>query len=113
MNIFANLKDYRNIKRKREIILLFKENFCDFQLIREHLNEYNFDKEEVVFILNTGLLNERQEANLSSFLYNELGTRFIKEEYKAPERYLFPPSIHEEDTPIANSTPITLYGMQD
>lgn len=88
MNIFANLKDHRNIKRKREIILLFKENFCDFQLIREHLNEYNFDKEEVVFILNTGLLNERQEANLSSFLNNELGTRFIKEDYKAPERYL-------------------------
>lgn len=84
MNIINNLA---RPKRHREIIFLFHENFCDFQLIRETIQKFRFDIEDIVFVLQTKLLNSQQEEFLDSFLRKELGTKYNYCIYKPTERY--------------------------
>lgn len=43
MNIFANLATPQKSKRQREVILLFGEDFCDFQLVRETIQQFRYD----------------------------------------------------------------------
>lgn len=88
MNIFANLASPSKIKRHREIILLFGENFCDFQLMRETIQKFRYDLEDIVFIRQTQLLNETQEKSLDSFLRKELGENYNVCYYKPTKRYV-------------------------
>lgn len=88
MNIFANIANAANHKRKREIILLFGENFCDFQLVQETIQKFRYDIEDIVFVLQTKLLNSKQEKCLDTFLRNELGEKYKSCNYKPTERYV-------------------------
>ena len=85
MNRFINLKQY---KRRREIALLYGENFCDFQLIRETIREFNYERQEIIFILHTDLLSDSQEQFLNSFLKNELGAKYKHLTYTPSEHYV-------------------------
>lgn len=87
MNIFANIASTQKSKRQREIVLLFGEDFCDFQLVRETIQQFRFDLEDVVFIFQTKLLNSKQEEMLDSFLKKELGEKYIRSTYRPTERY--------------------------
>lgn len=84
MNIFANIS--HNYRHKQEIVLLFSEDFCDFQLIRDTIHEFNYTEKEVVYILNTKLLTNDQETFLDSFLRNELGSKYRRCDYRPTER---------------------------
>lgn len=87
MNIFANLATPQKSKRQREVILLFGEDFCDFQLVRETIQQFRYDFEDVVFITQTKLLNREQEEMLDSFLKRELGEKYTRCAYRPTERY--------------------------
>lgn len=87
MNIFTNLTTHQKLKRQREIILLFGEKFCDFQLVRETIQKFRYDIEDIVYILKTNLLNDEQEKTLDSFLRKELGEKYNSCTYKPTERY--------------------------
>lgn len=85
MNIFANLKQY---KSQQEIILLFNESFCDYQLIRDTIRTFNYEKEDITFILHTGLLTDSQEKFLNSFLQTELSDKYKHITYKPSDHYI-------------------------
>lgn len=87
MNIFSNIQVYQNKRHKREIILLFGEDFCDFELIRETIHKFNYEKDDICFILHTQLLSDKQERKLVSFLDNELGINFKSIDYRPSEHY--------------------------
>ena len=88
MNTFANLTDYSKIRRKREIVLLFNEGFCDYQLIKETVNQFDYNKEDITYVLQTSLLTEYQEEALNSFLRKELGTNYKYSVYKSSKHYI-------------------------
>lgn len=87
MNIFANLASTQKSKRQREVILLFGEDFCDFQLVRETIQQFRYDLEDVIFVSQTKLLNSKQEEMLESFLQKELGEKYSHCAYRPTERY--------------------------
>lgn len=87
MNIFSSLQTFQNIRHKREIILLFSEDFCDFDLLRETIHEFNYEKYDIGFILHTQLLSDKQESILASFLIKELGSYYKSINYIPHEYY--------------------------
>lgn len=86
MSIFSNLEKYSH--HKREIVLLFTEDFRDYQLIRETILKFNYYQDDIIFILNTKLLTDKQEEFLDAFLKEELGTKYKHSFFEPTKHYI-------------------------
>lgn len=113
MGIFASL----TVRRQREVILLFGEDFCDFQLLREKIHKFRYDSEDIVFIRHTQLLDENQEQFLDDFLRKELGSKYNSRNYKPTanfnhhlECYVFTSDTTEQDIAELNKSAMKLVG---